>query len=198
MPTCSFLTIGLDPTCEALKKLGGANKRIWIGQISDIDTVTFGVDGEITAFTLLTGKSLKAFIGKKEKHQGTYELTAGETVNLFNQAAILALYFETDLERKAVNELVNVEDMFAMIETNAGSIEVFGISNSSVLGYDNFGLKATAGTGNGTGVLINDDTVYRVTLSGNVPNLPMRYKPADTLANNITGLDTITYPNLAP
>lgn len=198
MATCSFLTVGLDPSCEALKKLGGVNKRIYIGQIDDIDTITFGVDGEITAFTLTTGKSLKAFVGKKEKHQGTYELTAGETINLFNQSVILGLYFESDEERKAINELVNVEDMFAFVETNSGVIETYGIANSTTLGYDNFGLKATAGTGNGTGVLINDDTIYRVTLSGNVPNLPMLFKPATALATNLTELDSITLPNVAP
>ena len=191
MATCSYLTLGLDPSCEALKKLGGVNKRVWIGQIDDIDTITFGVDGEITAFTLLLGKTLKAFIGKKEKHQGTYELTAGETINLFNQSVTLALYFESDLERKAVNELVNVEDMFIFVETNSGVIESYGIANSTTLGYDNFGLKATAGTGNGTGILINDETAYRVTLSGNVPNLPMLYKPASPLASVIADLDAL-------
>lgn len=194
MANCSFLTMNLDPSCEALKKIGGVNKRIYIGQISDIDTITFGGDGEITAFTLLAGKFLKTFIGKKEKHQGTYELTVGETVNLFNQAVILALYFEKDEERMAVNELVNVEDMFCFVETNSGVIEGYGLSNSSLLGYDNFGLKATAGTGNGTGVLINDDTVYRVTLSGNVPNLPMLYKPASPLASAIADLDAMVMP----
>lgn len=192
MAACSFLTVGLDPSCDALKKLGGVNKRVWIGQLSDIDTITFGVDGEITAFTLLVGATLKRFYGKKEKNQGTYELVAGETINLFNQAAILALYFNDDAERSAINQLVNVEDMFMFIETNAGNIETYGIANSSSLGYDNFGLKATAGTGNGTGILINDDTSYKVTLSGNVPNLPMLFKPADTLANNINGLDAIS------
>lgn len=191
MATCSYLTLGLDPSCEALKKLAGVNKRVWIGQIDDIDTITFGVDGEITAFTLLATKTLKAFIGKKEKHQGTYELTAGETINLFNQSVVLALYFESDIERKAINELVNVEDMFVFIETNSGVIETYGIANSTTLGYDNFGLKATAGTGNGTGVLINDETTYRVTLSGNVPNLPMLYKPASPLASVIADLDAL-------
>lgn len=191
MATCSYLTLGLDPSCEALKKLGGVNKRVWIGQIDDIASITFGVDGEITALTLAMGKTLKAFIGKKEKHQGTYELTAGETINLFNQSVTLALYFESDLERKAVNELVNVEDMFVFVETNSGVIESYGIANSTSLGYDNFGLKATAGTGNGTGILINDETAYRVTLSGNVPNLPMLYKPASPLASAIADLDSM-------
>jgi len=198
MSVCSFLTMGLDPTCEALKKIGGVNKRVYIGQISDIDTITFGNDGEITVLTLNTGASLKPFVGKKEKHQGTYELTAGETINLFNQSVILGLYFESDVERAAINELVNVEDMFAFVETNSGVIETYGISNSTILGYDNFGLKATAGTGNGTGVLLNDDTIYRVTLSGNVPNLPMLFQPAQTLANALANLDSITLPNTAP
>lgn len=192
MAACSFLTVGLDPSCEALKKLGGVNKRVYIGQLSDIDTITFGVDGEITALTLLVGATLKQFIGKKEKNQGTYELVAGDTINLFNQSAILALYFDSDAERAAINQLVNVEDMFCIYETNAGHLEVMGIANSSTLGYDNFGLKATAGTGNGTGILINDDTSYKVTLSGNVPNLPMLFEPANTLAANITYLDSIS------
>lgn len=198
MSVCSFLTMGLDPSCEALKKIGGVNKRIYIGQISDITSIVFGGDGEITSFTLATGASLKPFVGKKEKHQGTYELTAGETINLFNQSVILGLYFESDAERAAINELVNVEDMFAFVETNSGVVECYGISNSTILGYDNFGLKATAGTGNGTGVLLNDDTIYRVTLSGNVPNLPMLVTPADPLATILSNLDSITLPNVAP
>jgi hypothetical protein len=195
---CNFLTIGLDPSCEALQGLGGVNKRIWIGAINDIDTITFGTNGEVTALTLVTGSSLKAFIGKKEKHQGTYELTAGDTVNLFNQSVILALYFNDDLERKAINELVNAEDMFGLVQTNAGGIEVYGIANNSNFDFRSFGLEATAGTGNGTGVLINDDRVYRVTMSGNVPNLPMLFKPAVTIENNIIALDAVTYPNTAP
>lgn len=196
MAACSYLTQNLDPTCDALKKIGGVNKRVWIGQLDDIDTITFGTNGEILTFSLLAGKTLKDFIGKKEKHQGTYELTAGETINLFNQSVILALYFESDAERKAINELVNVEDMFVFVETNSGVIETYGIANDTTplqsnLAYNAFGLKATAGTGNGTGVLINDETTYRVTLSGNVPNLPMLFQPAQTLANAIANLDSL-------
>jgi hypothetical protein len=198
MASCNFLTRNLIPSCEALQAVGGVNLLIRVGQLDDIDTITFGADGEIVTFSLLTGKSLKAFSGKKEKHQGTYELTAGETVNLFNQSAILALYFRNDAERSAVNELVNSENMFAFLQTNDGVIEAYGISNKALLDFASFGLEATAGTGNGTGVLINDDKVYRVTLSSNVPNLPMTYKPADTLANNLIGLNSITFPNLAP
>lgn len=195
---CNFLTIGLDPSCEALQGLGGVNKRIWIGAIADIDTITFSANGDVLTFSMVTGSSLKAFIGKKEKHQGTYELTAGDTVNLFNQSVILALYFNDQVERKAINELVNAEDMFAFVQTNAGGIEMYGVASNPDYDFASFGLEATAGTGNGTGVLINDDRVYRVTMSGNVPNLPVLYKIADTIANNIIGLDSITYPNTAP
>lgn len=198
MAACNFLTRNLIPSCEALQGIGGVNPLIRVGQLDDIDTITFGADGQILTFTLLTGKSLKAYSGKKEKHQGTYELTPGETVNLFNQSAILALYFRSDPERAAVNELVNGENLFAFIQTNDGVIEAYGISNKALLDYASFGLEATAGTGNGTGVLINDDKVYRVTLSGNVPNLPMTYKPLQTLAVNIAELELITFPNLAP
>lgn len=194
MANCNFLTRNLDPSCAALKGLGGVDKEIRIGQLDDIDTITFGADGQVLTLTLKVGKGVKGFIGKKEKHQGTYELTTGDTVNLFNQSVILALYFQNDAERAAINELVNVEDMFAFIQTNTGVIEVYGISNSAILDFRNFGLKCSAGAGNGTGVAINDDKVYRVTLSGSVPNLPMTYKPANTLAANLTELALVTYP----
>jgi len=198
MAVCNFLTRDLRPGCPSLKALGGVDKLIRIGQLTDIDTITFGADGQILTYTMVTGSSLKGFEGKKEKHQGTYELTTGETVNLFNQAVILALYFTTDAERSAINELVNAEDMFAFVVDNSGQIEAYGISNSTLLKFDAFGLKGTAGTGNGTGVLINDDRAYRVTMSGNVPNLPMTYKPLVALTVSIAELDTLTFPNVAP
>lgn len=198
MATCAFLTRDLIPTCEALTALGGVNKTILVGQVSDINTIAFGVDGEIITFSLVTGASLKSFSGKKEKNQGTYELVAGETVNLFNQAVILSLYFYNDAERAAINQLVNAEDMFCIVQTNAGQLEVYGIANGALLDYAAFGLEGTAGTGNGTGILINDDKSYKVTLSGNVPNLPMTFLPTNTLAANLVTLGLITYPNTQP
>lgn len=42
----------------------GINGRVWIGMVADIDTttLTFGTDGDVTAFGLNSGASLKKFV----------------------------------------------------------------------------------------------------------------------------------------
>jgi hypothetical protein len=187
MSSCVDLIQGLNPSCEALNKAGGVNKRVWIGQLSQLTPATpytDDVDGYITALSLITTspvQKLHKFIGKTYKNNGSYELQVGENVNTFNHSATLLLYHFTPEDRKAIEQLANADDLFVIFETEAGQVEVFGIEK---------GLNASAGSG-GTGTNLNDTTAYTITVSGQQLNMPKLMKVTD-LAGTITYLDGIS------
>lgn len=197
---CSNLTLGLDPSCEALKKLGGVAKRVWISQLSQLDGYTVNATTlDIESLSLATsspeGYKLKKFIGKKLKHSATSPVEVGENINVFNQTVNLVLYYKTSLELSAIEGLVNAEDVFVLIENMDGDIEVYGIdtagtgNSSDPLG----GLNCSAGDG-GTGVALNDSTAYTVTLSGQHRTIKRLFNISTTatLAQNIAYLDAIS------
>jgi len=170
MANCNDLVKGLDPTCDALNKVGGVNKRVWIGQLSqitgyskdggtdDISGISMAVNGSIP-FTL------KKFISKRDKIAVTFPLSVGENINTFNHTLAIPLYYSTTQDN-------NDELMVAGIE---------------------LGLNASAGEG-GTGILLNDATSYMVTLSGEQKSTPKYFNisSVSTLAQNIAYLDAIS------
>lgn len=186
---CVQLLDSLDPSCLALKKVGGLNKRVWAGQLSQLTSYSQdSTTKDITSLTMGACASiaylLKKFVGKKYKHNGTYELVAGENVNTITQSIILVLYHFTSRDKEKIEQLINAEDLFFAIENNAGQIEFWGIEH---------GLNASAGSG-GTGTLLNDPTAFTITLSGEQSGLSRIFNvgPTATLAQNIAYLDSIS------
>jgi len=182
---CLELLQGIDPNCDALNKVGGINKRVWVGQLSQLVGYTTDVDGYVNTVTLAatspTPQLLKKFIGKKFKHTATFEGEVGENVNVINQSIALSLYYSTPAEREAIEQLFNADDVFIFVEGNYGGIEVYGID---------LGLNGSALTG-GLQTLLNDNTATIVTLSGQQLTLPKQFKTG-TLAQDITYLDNIS------
>jgi hypothetical protein len=182
MANCVDIISGINPSCSALSKVGGANKRVWIGQLTQLTSYGTDVDGYINAVTLAAYETLYKFIGKKDKNSGAFEGTIGENVNTVNQSVTLELFHSLPEEREAIEALYNAEDVFVFVETNFGQIEVFGID---------LGLMASALSG-GTGVLLNDKTSTTITLSGEQMTLPKLFLTGGTLAASKTYLDNIS------
>lgn len=197
--SCANLTGGLDPSCTALKKLGGVTKRIWATQLSAIDSYTVNattLDVEtVTLCSTSPATTLKKFIGRKLKNSANVEVQVGENINTINQNVVLVLYHETSLEKKRIEDLINAEDVVVFIETNHGQIEVYGLdtrgsqSSSDPIG----GLTCSAGTGS-TGIQLNDSTAFTITLSGPHRVISRIFRTADdsTLATDIAYLDAIS------
>lgn len=262
---------GVQGSCAAIKKVGGLNKRIYIGTIGDIDTVTFGANdansitgitfnspatgsgsaitlanpgvatvastsglttGQVITITANTGatlvggltivgqsftitvingttfslgaqttgaastgfsfsyatKGLTQWIGKKDKNSAGAEIEVGENVNIRNQTVTPIVYYETAAELAYLDALIDQEQVFAIVETVAGSLEVFGINK---VNFGSFGLKASALTLT-SGVLLNDSTAGTLTLTGGLTNLQLQYNPSVSLATNIAALDALS------
>jgi hypothetical protein len=185
---CKDLVKGINPDCDALNKVGGVDKRVWIGQLAQREGyATNQTTKDIEGITMLTNSppyTLHKFIGKRFKNSGEFPLEEGENVNTFNHTAILQIFYSTSVELEALEELANADDLFVIMQGNDGKILCFGMD---------LGLNATAGEG-GTGVELQDSTAYTMTISGQEMKAPRYFNvtPGASLADNITYLDGIS------
>lgn len=184
----SSLEKGVQASCAAVKKVGGLDKRIYLGAIGDLTGVTFGSDNTVTAFAFAAGKGFVKMIGKKEKNSAGSDIEVGENINLRNQTVNLSVYYETSEDLATIDEIIDNEAMFTVVETNPGTLEVFGINK---VNFDGYGLKVTANPGT-SGLLLNDSTAFGMVLSGGFTNLQLIYNPSTPLATNIAALDVQT------
>lgn len=188
MPDCNDLIAGLNPGCESLNKVGGINKRVWIGHKSNITTST-STSGYINSVSMANVGSIPSklykFIGKRDKNNATFVMNAGENVNTWNHTVMLSLYYSNPTELTAIQALCNSDDLVVFIQENSDTVRVFGLD---------VGIGASAGEG-GTGSLLNDSTAYVVTLSGEQKIMPQYFSingATATLAQNIAYLDALS------
>ena len=195
MAECTLTLLdGLDPSCEAIKKQGGVNKRIWIGNFDQIIT-TADPDGyiDVVALTSSPRAYLYQFTGRDFKHNYAIAGTVGENFNTINPTLNLVLYYFTPQERAAIESLWNAEKLIAFVQGNGGDtksvIEIFGILN---------GLKGSALAG-GSGTALQDSTALTVSLLGEESELPKVLKTgsfnpnvAGYLQENIDYLDALS------
>lgn len=188
MANCYDLLAGLNPGCDALNKAGGVDRRVWVGKKSNI---TYSIDtaGYVNSISMATIGSLPSylykFIGKRDKNSGAFPLTAGENVNTFNHTVILDLFYSTPTELGSIEGLSNSDDNVIFLQGNDDKIMVYGIEK---------GLNASAGEG-GTGILLNDSTAYKLTLTGEQLHTPKYFSingSVATITQNIAYLDAIS------
>lgn len=189
---CDALTTNLSPSCEAIKKPGGLDKRIWIGLVNDLTGVTFGTGNEITAFTFEAMKGFITATGKMEKNNSSLALNVGENYNLRTQSFNFVSYYLDAADLADIDQLIDQEQLFVCAETNAGTIEVYGINNSDA--FNNFGLQCTAIEG-GSGTAKLDSSQIALTFSGDFENLQLRFNDTAAmtpgLAADIAYLDAL-------
>lgn len=177
----------MNPLCEALNKVGGNNKRVYVGVKSQITGYSQSGTGDISGISMdLNGSvpfTLYKFIGKRDKNSGSFPVTVGENVNTYNHTAVMALYYSTSTELDTLDKLVNEDDVFVIMQGNDGKLMVYGIE---------LGLNASAGEG-GSGTILNDNTAYTLTLSGEQMKSPRYFNVTTgaTLVQNLAYLDSI-------
>jgi len=188
---CNELVRGINPDCEATRKPGGLNKRVYIGLLSDLDSAVFATGNVMTALTFALGKGFITFTGKREKHNSAMALEVGENFNLRNHGLNLVAYYNTPEELEALDSLLDVEGVFMVVETNSGELEVWGMNKGA--NFANFGLKAS-GIEGGSGTAIVDSNIYTVAFNGNHENLQLYFKSVpgtSTLAEDLAILDAL-------
>lgn len=190
--SCARINANLLATCASLKRAGGIQPKVWIGNLADLDAYTQdGTTKDITAITLVSGAYLWTYTGKRDKHSGNIELQTGENVNTFKQILNLVLYTSTSLDEEKVEALCNAEDLFVIAQENDGQCSIWGLDLSAgTTASPAGGLNCEAAT-KGTGALVNERTPWSVTLSGQIRNADRRFINTGTLAATLTYLATL-------
>ena len=189
MACVTSLTTGLDGTCEAVKKAGGVNKNIYAGSVKDIDSVTFGTEGDITAITFKSAKVLVKFTGRIAKNTASEPVTAeGEgNVEIYTHTVSPVLYHYTQAERKAIEDLFSLDNAFFIVPMRSGQIVVYGISNDAETIQD-FGLKVSEAD-DAVGTALNDQNAQTATFTGEMLHKAILFDESATYADNITTIE---------
>ena len=98
------------------------------------------------------------------------------------------MYWETKEDLAAIDNLIDSEGIFVVVETRYGGLRVYGINLTA---WDSYGMKVQSGPEN-SGVVINDDTAWLPVISGGHTNVPLMYKSGVALATAIAALDAQT------
>jgi hypothetical protein len=179
MSFCDTLTKNLAPACSAIKKAGGLDKRAWLAKLADLTAITAGTGNQITALTFAATTGFITMTGKMEKNSATMALNAGENYNLRTHAFTFVAYYKTPADLAAIDTLIDQEQVCVFVETNAGTIEVYGVNLGA--NYDNFGLNVTALDG-GSGTAKIDASQLALTFSGDHENMQLVFN--DTTAGS--------------
>ena len=190
--SCITLSKSITPNCEALKRPGGLAKRIFLGSVLDINALTFDNTNthDLTSITMKSTKQLIQVVGRPAKSSAATTFEDGENFSLRNQAVNAVVYAKSPAERQALDEIIEQDQVFAVVERNDGQFEVYGIS---LVNYQNWGLKVTGGSYN-TGVELNDETGVTLELTGGFKNMPLVFDATETYANNLAALVALLTP----
>jgi len=188
--TCTTkISAGLDASCLALDKIGGVEKTIYFGNLSEI---TFTENGAlyIDSVTLTASPPayLYKFVGKTKKHMTGNALQVGANTNTWKQAVTAKLNYFYPSERTAIEALCNADDLVAFVQMASGLFEVYGYAK---------GIRCESAT-DSSGALINDDTSITIVISGEETELPKVLQlgaalpgAAAYLTQNIDALDLL-------
>lgn len=190
MASCTTkITIGLDPSCEALDKIGGVNKTLYVGNLSEL-TFTTNVGGYVDSVILTSSPAayLYKFVGKTKKHLTKNELQVGTNSNTWKQSVVAKLYYYFPDERAAIDALKDADDLVFFVQMESGLYEVIGWSK---------GARCESASDT-SGALIQDDTSMTITISGEETELPKVLQlgaalPGDAtyISENTTALEAL-------
>ena len=171
------ITDGVGITCDALRRVGGVNKRAYLFNFDEKGSITTDVNGYVTAITFdpsYTG--LYKFTSRKQAHSGGFaaQVQSPGGNKFYNHDVILKLFPEDPTE-DAVLEALLVASVGVILEDNNQQFFLYGNEN---------GLDQIDGTQN-TGQEQASDVAYSLTFQGQEPELPKRILVTDYAATKL-------------
>lgn len=172
MAECAPLTgaTNLDPSCDALRKRGGADKSFFLLAISQIAGFTQdATTKELTAITLKTGEKALKFTGKKLKNSSKVGMEQTENGPSYIHGGSFLAYFDSQAEKESIEKVALADDLVLLIPLNSGHFEAHGLVASFGLAD---GLTMTIAEG-GSGVNYEDVTALTLNFDGRSDKLPV-------------------------
>lgn len=136
----------------------GGLKEIYIGNFSDLESLTYDVDGQITGVTLASGATIYEFEFVKDTGQALEELVENGASSYINQT-INAQFNGITQEKKKVLDTLSLANVFVIVKKTDNNYWFYGENEKSA------GLEATALTID-SGAAQSDVSSASVTLVG--------------------------------
>ena len=150
-----LLTAGVTKDCA--HAFGGL-KEVYIGNFSELTSIEYDADGQVTGFTMTSGSTAYEFEFVKDTAQTLEELVENGASSFINQTINLQLNGMTQA-KKAVLDTLSLATVFVIAKKTDDVYWVYGEPTQSA------GLEATALTID-TGTAQGDTQAAAVTLVG--------------------------------
>jgi len=160
-----LITDGVGITCDALRRVGGVNKRAYLFNSEEKTDIVTDANGYVIDINFESYDGLYKFTSRKQAHSGGYtaQVQSPGGNKFFNHDVILKLFPEDPTE-DAVLESLLVGCVGVILEDNNQQFFLYGNQN---------GLDQIDGTQN-TGQEQASDIAYSLTLQGQEPEMPKR------------------------
>lgn len=184
----------LNPSCNALRKRGGADKTFYILAISQLLAAGgISIDPEtkeLTSIALKPGEYLKKFTGRKLKNSTRTGMEQTENGPSYTHGGTFVAYFDTQAEKETIEQLALHDDLVIIAPLNSGHFEAHGLVATYGLAD---GLMMTIPEG-GSGVQYEDATTLQLVFDGKSDKLPVYCKFGEDRAASIVFLEGLLAP----
>lgn len=155
------------------KQIAGINENFYIGHTANIASYTQDSTlKSISGITMVTGKKLFAFQGRRLENSSSAEATISEAGTSFKQDVIMVIDYNLQTEKDTLETLCKAESLFILYLSNKGIWRAVGINKDPTLMKVLSGVKCTAAVFP-EGKSITDLNAATITFSGQLSNLPV-------------------------
>lgn len=181
----------LDPSCDALRKRGGADKTFYILALSQLDEaapiVLDATTKELTSIARKSGEVIRKFKGRKLKNSTKTGMEQTENGPVYTHGGTFVAYFDSQAEKESIEQLALNDDLVIIVPLNSGHFEAHGLVGTKGLSD---GLLMTIAEG-GSGVQYEDATTLTLNFDGKADKLPVYCKFAADRAGSIAYLEDL-------
>lgn len=132
---CDKITAGISPDCTT-ELVAGVNDRIWIGNHSDISTLTRNVTNNeiIEDIILESGEEIYQYIGKNYSNMPTTTLVVEEFASSFEHKIEIRIFADGDVVKRQLKEMKHAK-LFVITQNNyqgasdASAFTMYGTRN---------------------------------------------------------------------
>lgn len=186
------LLANITADCDAVKRPGGVKATIYATRLASIASmVVDATTKNLMTLTLEAGAKFLKLEGRKFKNTAGTEFAKSENgPSLRTQSATFVAFVNTQIQRNAIDAMLEVEDLVIFVPTNGSKVKVYGYSLPP---NDSTGLAATAATET-DGTAMADATSLSITFTGAEMNLPPIYQESAGFQATIDYLEALTTP----
>lgn len=178
-----LIDAGAGINCEALRRVGGVNKRAYLFNVSELTSVGLDANNYINSLLFdTTYLGLYKYISRKQAHSGGYTaVTGGVGGNKFFQHDVILKLFPDDPTEDIVMETLIVSCPGIILQDNNDEFKVYGLTN---------GMDQSEGLQN-TGLEPASDVGYGTTWLGSEPKIPQRILVGGSALSTENYLDSL-------